>query len=211
MSYFMRIFAIKSCDITSKLLKGRTNTIRCMSREVQNKIHQEKEKLSSTGSWSRIYYFPHIRIAAVLNRFKLYQTAFTLAAVPFSVVMYINGLMELLGIQVVSGCAVAACGTLYLITSFFRKLVGIISISEDQKLVKISHLTFWGRKKDLIVPLEDIVPLTDGSCNPTEVYTKLLRYSTEDFLYFTLKFGKILDKSKFELVFGNMEVFGLKK
>ncbi|GFR12424.1 transmembrane protein 186 [Trichonephila clavata] len=209
--FVTRLLGLKSCEIISKLFKSKKITsIRCISCTVQNKNHQEK-KLCNNGSWIKIYYFPYIRIAAILNRFKLYQTAFTVATFPFSIMMYNNGLMELQGVQTVSGCAALACGTLYLITSFFRRLVGIISISKDQKLIKISHLTFWGHKKDLLVPLEDIVPLTDGGCVPNEVYIKLLRYSTEDVLYFTLKFGNILDKSKFELVFGNLEVFGFKK
>ncbi|GFT87940.1 transmembrane protein 186 [Trichonephila clavipes] len=209
--FITRSLGLKSCEIISKLFKSKKITsIRYISCAVQNKTHQERN-LCNDGSWIKIYYFPYIRIAAVLNRLKLYQTAFTVANFPLSVIMYNNGLMELQSVQIVSGCAALACGTLYFITSFFRRLVGIISISKDQKLIKISHLTFWGRKRDLIVPLEDIVPLTDGSCNPNEVYIKLLRFSTEDILYFTLKFGNILDKSKFELVFGNLEVFGLKK
>ncbi|GIX85697.1 transmembrane protein 186 [Caerostris extrusa] len=96
-------------------------------------------------------------------------------------------------------------------TSYFRRLIGIISISKDGKSVKISHLTFWGRKRDVIVPLEDIVPLTESGCSPNDAYVKLVRFSSKETLYMTLRFGNILDKTKFEFVFGSLDVFGFKK
>ncbi|KAF8774178.1 Transmembrane protein 186 like protein [Argiope bruennichi] len=54
-----------------------------------------------------------------------------------------------------------------------QRLIGVIFLSEDEKSVQISHLTFWGRKKDIIVPSQEIVPLADSACNPNDVYIKL--------------------------------------
>lgn len=130
---------------------------------------------------------------------------------PTSVVMYSNGLIELDAVGIITGCAVLASATLYVMTGYFKRLIGIIAITDDEKIVKISHLTFWGRKNEISVPLEDIIPLSDCDCNANDVYVKVNRYSSSDYLYLTLKFGNIMDKSKFELVFGSLDVIGFKK
>ena len=40
---------------------------------------------------------------------------------------------------------------------FFRKFVGIIYLSEDKDQVILSHNTFWGTRRDLLVDAADIV------------------------------------------------------
>ncbi|GBL98767.1 Transmembrane protein 186 [Araneus ventricosus] len=175
------------------------------SSVAKNKLSQENKKLDDRSPWTPIYFFPHIRTAAICSRFKLYQTAVTLAAVPWSISLYNDGLIEASSLGVISGCATLACCTLYLLSYYFRRLIGILFLSEDEESVQISHLTFWGRKKDIIVPLQDIIPLADSACNANDIYIKLKRFSCEDKLYFTLKYGKILDKAKFEKVFGTLE------
>ena len=40
---------------------------------------------------------------------------------------------------------------------FFRKFVGIIYLSEDGGQVILSHNTFWGTRRDLLVDTADIV------------------------------------------------------
>lgn len=176
--------------------------VRCASK---NKLCQENKPLEQKP-WTPIYFFPFIRITAVFSRFKLYQTVFTVAAIPLSVSFYNSGLMEASSVGVVSGCAIFACTTLYLLSYYFRRLIGVMLLSEDEESVEISHLTFWGRKNDIVVSVQDIVPLAESGCNPSDIYIKLKRFSCDDKLYFTIKFGKILDKEKFEKVFGVLEI-----
>ncbi|XP_055950465.1 transmembrane protein 186-like [Argiope bruennichi] len=205
-----RLTVLTNFKIASNLLLkhkqiAKLNYVSCAAK---SRLFQENKKSHDQNPWTPIYFFPYIRAAAVCSRFKLYQTAFTLAAVPWSISLYNDGLIEASSVGVISGCAMLACCTLYLLSYYFRRLIGVIFLSEDEKSVQISHLTFWGRKKDIIVPSQEIVPLADSACNPNDVYIKLKRYSCEDELYFTLKYGKILDKMKFEKVFGNLEILG---
>ncbi|CAL1283405.1 unnamed protein product [Larinioides sclopetarius] len=181
---------------------AKLNYVSCAAK---NSLLQDNKKSDNHSPWIPIYFFPHIRAAAICSRFKLYQTAVTIAAIPWSISLYQDGLLEASSVGVVSGCAIFACFTLYLLSYYFRRLIGIIFLSDDEESVQISHLTFWGRKKDIIVPLQDIIPLSDSTCNASDIYVKLKRYSCEDKLYFTLKYGKILDKVKFEKVFGTLE------
>ena len=43
----------------------------------------------------------------------------------------------------------------------FQRIVGRIYTSPDGTLVKISHLTFWGNRRDVVLLTEDLVTLGD--------------------------------------------------
>ncbi|KAG8191156.1 hypothetical protein JTE90_016669 [Oedothorax gibbosus] len=211
--HLCRLKVLKHINTANILLK---NARTCLTRPLSStsplrKISPDLKTTNEAKAWKRIYYFPYIELAAFLNRFKLYQTTFTVVAIPVSVAMYNYGTMDLDTVGIVTGCAVLASTTLFLMSGYFRRLIGIIAISEDEKTVKISHLTFWGRRNDVSVPSEDIIPLGDGDCNANDVYVKVRRYSSAESLYLTLKFGKIMDISKFELVFGSLDVIGFRK
>lgn len=161
--------------------------------------------------WTPIYHFPLIQMARFLNRLKLYQTGFTVLSFPVSVGLYQNGFCDFTFLTVTTGSAALTCFSLYIITSFFKRLIGVIFLAEDKRNVKIAHLTFWGNRNDIVVSIEDIVPLTDGDCKANDAFVKLQRYSCEEVLYLTLRFGKILDKDNFQKIFGSLEILGFKK
>jgi len=150
------------------------------------------------------YRFPHMRFARLVTRMKLYQTAVTVAMVPPAWYAYSASYVGLDVCAGAVGVSTFASLMLYVMSGFLRHLVGFIAISEDKSVVRLSCLNFWGRRQDMYVPLQDIVPLTDLDDNATDVYVTLRRYSTKEQLYLSLKFGQISNIELFNIVLGSV-------
>lgn len=100
----------------------------------------------------------------------------------------------------------------------FRRLIGILYISDDKQFVKISHLSFFGRRIDAVLPVREIVPLSDSDEELSDVFVWVYTYASlrldgrnsrlfdifrgnGQFLL-CLRFGGVVDREAFETVFG---------
>ena len=94
---------------------------------------------------------------------------------------------------------------------FFRKFVGIIYLSEDGSQVIISHNTFWGRRHDLLINTEDIIPLADTPEDmKKELVWKIYLFNDKPRnFYICTRYGGIQSYEKFGVIFG--EDFELEK
>lgn len=182
------------------------NSIRsfCSNKVEDNSIAQDLN--SGNIKWRPIYNMPKISAVRLIHRLKIYQSIFTIGVAPVTLGFYYCGKTNVTTALVLTGVASFTCLSLYAITLFFKRLIGIIYIDKDQKLLKIAHLTFWGGRNDIIVPVDKIIPLTDCDNNPADIFVKLVRTNSDESLYMTLRFGKILDEDVFKKVFGNLEV-----
>lgn len=176
----------------------------CSNKVEDNSITQDLN--SSNIKWKTIYNMPKISAVRLIHRLKFYQSIFTISVVPMILGFYYCGKTNLTTVLVLTGVASFTCLSLYAITLFFTRLIGIVYIDQDKKLLKIAHLTFWGGRNDIIVPIDKIIPLTDCDNNPDDVFVKLLRTNSDESLYMTLRFGKILDEDLFKKVFGSFEM-----
>ncbi|XP_029639015.1 transmembrane protein 186 [Octopus sinensis] len=152
-----------------------------------------------------IYRFPYIVHMHLLSRFKIYQTAFSVAAVPLCYAMHSNGQLSLELCHYVVVYSIVACAMLYVFSFYLRRLVGIIAYNSVEDLVKVSHLTFWGGRKDIFLHVKSVVPLSDMSDNPNDIFVKFRQYDNEEVLFLVLKFGGIKDMEKFQLVLGDIK------
>jgi len=148
------------------------------------------------------YRFPYINTARFISRLKLYQTAVVVLAVPPTIYYYSIGEVGYETCVGVVAASTLALAMLYIFANFFQRVVGLVALSSDQRLVRLSHLTFLGGRNDVIVPVDDIVPLSDTSESSNDVFVKVRRYSTTDTLYITLLYGHIEDAETFQKIFG---------
>lgn len=201
------IIRFSSSPVSLQALK--INPVRCLCSIASNQS-QDPVPSPKKATWKPIYFFPFIHIARLLNRLKIYQSVFTFTLVPILTGLYYHNLSDIHTVYVVTGAATFTCLSLYIITAFFRRLIGVIYIDEAKKDLRIAHLTFWGGRKDITVPISDIIPLTESNCNAHDAFVKLHRHNTEEILYFTIRFGKILERNDFQDVFGSLELLGFK-
>lgn len=148
------------------------------------------------------YRFPYIVAARFIQRLKLYQTGLVVAAVPPTVYYYNIGAVAFQPCMGVLAVSTLAMTMLYIFANFFQRVVGLVALSDDKKLVRLSHLTFFGGRNDVIVPVDDIVPFSDSFERSGDVFVKVRRYSTSDTLYMTLVYGHIENVDAFKRVFG---------
>ncbi|XP_064376486.1 transmembrane protein 186 [Dromaius novaehollandiae] len=168
-------------------------------------VVQPKAADEKTEEFRLVYRFPGIKYCRVLSRLKLLQTAITTVTLPPVCYLYLHGQVSQAILLYTAGIACFAGVMLYGMSYFFRRIIGLIYLNETGSTVKVAHLTFWGRRKDIVCPLETVMTLGDVGDGKGELLLQFKRYNSTDILYFTLKFGQIVDKEKFIQIFGDLE------
>ncbi|XP_051819601.1 transmembrane protein 186 [Antechinus flavipes] len=166
---------------------------------------REKPSAIETEKFQMIYRFPGIRFCGSLSRMKILQTGITVVILPPSYYWYTQDLIPLDSLFFTGGIASFALVMLYWISHFFRRLVGILYVNEAGTVLRVAHLTFWGRRQDTYCPVANIIPVSETSEHPFDVFLKIHQYDCDQTFYLTLRFGHILDKKRFAQVFGNLD------
>ncbi|XP_060767374.1 transmembrane protein 186 isoform X1 [Neoarius graeffei] len=168
--------------------------------------HQAIIPLSDLVSrkYTLIYAFPAIRVLRALSRLKLAQTGITSALLPTVYYFYLQGQASFSLLTYTTGIAVFAAIMLYTISYYVQRVVGMMYLDPTHTTLKVAHLSFWGHRRDIHLPISDIMTLGDTGDSPGEVILRLKRYSCPDTLYFSTRLGRVLDKNGFEKVFGTL-------
>uniref|UniRef100_A0A3P9IC49 Transmembrane protein 186 n=1 Tax=Oryzias latipes TaxID=8090 RepID=A0A3P9IC49_ORYLA len=159
---------------------------------------------SPTPKYSLIYTLPHIKFLRAVSRLKLLQTAITAVILPPVYVLYFQGAASFFLVSYSTGIAAFAGVMLYTLSHFFRRVVGMMYLDPSQTVLKVSHLTFWGKRRDMYIPVSDVMTIGDTGDSANETILRLQRYSGPETLYFSVYFGKVVDRKGFEKVFGSL-------
>lgn len=159
---------------------------------------------SANEEFQPIYRFPYIKGAVLLSRLKVYQSILTVVFIPICAWQYSAGAVGLISLQLSFGVSCFALCMLYIMSSFFRKLVGVISMTSDGKYVRMGHMTFWGKRTSTFIPVNNIVPFSEIPDHVSDVYLKLKTYDSPKVYYMSLKYGQIVNAEKFTRVFGKV-------
>ncbi|XP_074052451.1 transmembrane protein 186 [Macrotis lagotis] len=164
----------------------------------------DKPSTMEAEKFQMIYRFPGIRFCGSVSRLKILQTGITVLILPPTCYWYMQGLIPLDSLFFTGGVASFALAMLYWISYFFRRLVGILYVNEAGTVLRVAHLTFWGRRRDTFCPVANIIPVSETKEHPFDVFLKIQQYDGDQTFYLTLRFGHILDKKRFVQVFGNL-------
>lgn len=159
----------------------------------------------STQSYTLIYRLPYIKLFKAVSRLKLLQTGITLVILPPVYYFYLQGVVSLFLVGYSSGIALFAGVMLYVASHFLRRVVGLMYVDSTQTTLKVSHLTFWGKRSDLFIPVSDVMTIADTGDSTSETILKLKTYSSPQTFYFSPYYGNIVDKVRFEKVFGKLK------
>lgn len=75
-------------------------------------------------------------------------------------------------------------------------------LDPSQTTLKVSHLTFWGRRNDIYLPVSDVMTIGDTGDGVNETILRLRTYSSPQTFYYSKHFGKVVDEQGFGKVFG---------
>ncbi|KAM6054526.1 PREDICTED: transmembrane protein 186 [Chlamydotis macqueenii] len=167
-------------------------------------VVRQKAVDGKTEEFKLVYRFPGIKYCRVVSRLKLVQTATTAAILPPVCYLYLQDQVSQNILLYTTGIALFAGAMLYGMSYFFRRIIGLIYLNETGSTVKVSHLTFWGRRKDIYCPIETVMTLDEVGDSKGELLLQFKRYNSADILYFTIKFGQIVDRQKFTQIFGEL-------
>ncbi|KAG2455870.1 TM186 protein, partial [Polypterus senegalus] len=165
------------------------------SETEENKGHLDEK-------FTLLYRFPAIKFLRVVSRLKLLQTGITIVVLPSVYYLYVQGEATYTLFAYSTGIAIFAAVMLYSMSHYLRRVIGMMYLNESKTVLKVSHLTFWGKRHDFHVPVHDVIPLGDTGDSHNEVLLQLKRYSQPEVLYFTCRLGQVIDSERFTHVFG---------
>uniref|UniRef100_G1LWC2 Transmembrane protein 186 n=2 Tax=Ailuropoda melanoleuca TaxID=9646 RepID=G1LWC2_AILME len=166
---------------------------------------KEKPAGTETEKFQMVYRFDAIRAFGYLSQLKVAQTALTLLALPPGLYWYSHGLVTLGSLCFAGGIAGFALAMLCWMSHFLRRLVGILYVNEAGTVLRVAHLTFWGRRQDTDWPVAEVVPMTESRDWPQELFVRIQQYSGKQTFYLTLRYGRVLDRERFTQVFGMLD------
>ncbi|NXI73294.1 TM186 protein, partial [Anseranas semipalmata] len=177
----------------------------CLCSSAPAAVVRQKATDENAEEFKVVYRFPGIKYCRVLSRLKLVQTATTLAVLPPICYLHLQDQVSQTILLYTAGIAFFAGAMLYGMSYFFRRIIGLIYLSETGRTVKVAHLTFWGRRNDIYCPVETVMTLDEVGDVKGEVLLQFKRYDSTDVLYFTIKYGQIVDRQKFMQIFGELQ------
>lgn len=172
----------------------------------ENKKKEESDDgkvpdVNNPQDWVTVYRFDQIKTAQILCRAKVWQTFITGGFLSSSAYAYLVGSSHLEPLINTSAVCSFACVMLYIFGNIFNKIIGFAYVSYDKKWLKISHLTFWGKRSNIKMPIEDLEPLPTDSSS-ARMYQVMYRKTVPRFrLFLPLLHCRIYDIDMFELSF----------
>lgn len=139
----------------------------------------------------------------ILSRLKLYATLGALA-IPTIGPAYLELSATELGLA--TGMAVAGSLSLLAVARITTRLVGVISLHDKEELIRVGYLTFWGKRRNAVVPIANVAPFGDyldpAALGPLTMKADLRRAGATGPLYIPTFGMEVLDRTGFEYVFG---------
>lgn len=128
-----------------------------------------------TDQFDCVYQFKFITQLRFMNRLKVYQTFISVGFGVSSIILYDMGYVkEIESMILLNGAMVFALVMMIILSRQTVRVVGRMYLSKDQNTVMISHLNFWGKRRDFQVKLDDVEAIASlGELNETLMNLKL--------------------------------------
>lgn len=140
-----------------------------------------------------LYRWPTMRHFSFISRLKVYQVTIMLLLLPPMGYMCLHGDITTKTMFYATVATLGTTGVLFVLSHYFRRVVGEMTFVQSSNQLRLSTLTFAGRRRNLEFDVEDIVPFLDSQLRMGGVIQRLeFRNHPEVFLY-SLKYGRILD------------------
>ncbi|CAF3822612.1 unnamed protein product [Rotaria sordida] len=150
-----------------------------------------------------IYRFGFLRSMRYIQILKLSQTLATVLLAPYQIYNYNEGLITLFELQFSLFLVSLASFSLYLFGWLATRTICYIYTNVECDRVILTHVDFWGRRKNIELNTRDIIPINDIE-TPNKTFLPFKRYSTINTMYYSIQFGKILDRPRFNRIFAGI-------
>ncbi|XP_017077116.1 transmembrane protein 186 isoform X2 [Drosophila eugracilis] len=155
--------------------------------------------------WRILYRLPAIRVVAAMSKLKIYQAVLTVAGTPIVFGLGSSGQISTDALAIYGAVGISGLVTLTLASYFASNLVGLVYVNEEQNLIKLAYVDFWGRRKEALVDTGDLLPSWEqGSPSRLRFISPICLRSDPKKRYKLLnRFGQVSDPQLFEGLFGD--------
>lgn len=158
----------------------------------------------SNDEWRTIYHLPLIRLASAFNRLKVPYGILNTAIIPVVFALEQSAQIPAPTAILVTTVGLTSWCTLAISSLFVRNLIGFVYINDNNDKLKLAYVDYWGKRNDVCVDLDDVIP-ENGKSKPSKLdfYQSLCLYSDKTVKYKLLtRFGRIDDLETFIAIFG---------
>uniref|UniRef100_A0A8C5S7G8 Transmembrane protein 186 n=1 Tax=Laticauda laticaudata TaxID=8630 RepID=A0A8C5S7G8_LATLA len=152
----------------------------------------------NSEKFTLIYRFPAIRLLKLFLRLKVVQTGLGLLILP--PVWFVHGINQVIWI---TSLFLSTLAFLYAISFFLQRVIGFMYLNESGTLLKVSHLTFWGKRRNFCCPVDSVVSLEEEGIKSNSFLLKFRQCDQKKVLYFSFVLGRVVDEEAFTKVFGS--------
>jgi len=180
-----------------------------LSRFYSSTSPSSKEKTTTTAKTPKfdgfvtVYKFPYLAPAVLFTKFKIVQTAaVTLVLAPYYVYQGAIGAEHPNTVATVLGLASFATVSMLGMGEVARRIVGIVYYNKETDEVRISHVTFWGRRADKLFHREDILTLSEVNEDTNKFLWRVhFQDSNQKPLFMSTRKGGVLHQVFFRRIF----------
>lgn len=95
------------------------------------------------------------------------------------------------------GCGCTAClgttGILVFLSNYFSQLAGQLAYNPTKNTLKISTLTFWGKRRELEFPVERVVGFVESQTRMGGAIQRLEIQGHGEVFLWSLRYGRVLN------------------
>ncbi|XP_070069218.1 transmembrane protein 186 [Drosophila takahashii] len=156
--------------------------------------------------WRTVYSLPAIRIVAAFSKLKVYQAAITAAGTPIVFALGSAGQLSSDALAIYGAVGISGLVTLTLASYTASNLVGFVYVNEQQDLIKLAYVDFWGRRQEALLDTDDLLPSCEQGGSPSRlkfVSPICLRSDPKKRFKILNRFGHVSDPQFFEGLFGD--------
>ncbi|KAF2900931.1 hypothetical protein ILUMI_05254 [Ignelater luminosus] len=166
------------------------------------KQDKNSHQIPTLSNFTPIYKFEYVRVLSIVNRLKFYNTIFTGVLIPSSLILSELEVIHQDFIVNSTVMGLTTCASLYIVGILANKFIGFVYLNKEENSLRIAYIDFWGHRKDIEVPLNDMIPFSEVPTSITDLfYLKFCRFSNEEVLKINFKYGIVLNRDKFKKVF----------
>ena len=172
-----------------------TSSLNSNDKQIETVPNKYKENFNC------IYKFKYINHLRLFSRMKIYQTGFSVLSGFGSIILYNTQIVQdLNALLYINTAMVFALIMLFVISRQTVKIVGRIYLNDDQSKVLIAHLGFFGKRRDVLVNLNDIESFSSID-ELSDTFFKIRLKNLDGYMLASLPMGEIYDKNAFLKLF----------
>ena len=107
--------------------------------------------------------------------------------------MYLTGSIEARSVVYATLASTGTAAVLFILSHYFTRVVGEMTYITARECLRISTLTFAGRRRDLEFNIDDVVPYLDSQTRVGGAIQRLEINNYPEIFLYSLKYGRVLD------------------